>query len=115
MKNKVSLNNIKMNVVHTDGIGVVNKDTVFEFSQVEDIVTARYSGGGIVDGYLIGKLNGKELEFRYVQLQKDGELDGGKSNCEVKILDDGRFQIIENFQWESRKGTGTNIFEQINE
>lgn len=29
MENKISLNNIIMNVVHTDGIGVVNKDTYF--------------------------------------------------------------------------------------
>ena len=87
--------------------------TIFEFSQVEEMVTAQYSGGGIVNGYLIGKLNGSELEFRYVQLQKNGTLDGGNSNCEAKILNEGRLQIVEHFKWESRACTGANIFEEI--
>jgi len=113
MENNISLNNIIMNVVHTDGIGVVNKDTYFHFEQKENIVTANYSGGGITKGFLIGKLCNNKLEFRYAQLQTDGKLDGGYSNCEVKILDDGRFQIIEHFQWESREGTGTNFFEEV--
>ena len=101
--------------MHTDGIGVVNKDTYFNFSQTENIVTAEYSGGGIKNGYLIGKLEKDQLEFRYVQLQTDGKLDSGKSNCEVKILSDGRIQIVEHFKWETREGTGTNIFEEIKE
>lgn len=115
MGDKIYLNNIKMNVVHTDGIGVVNKDTYFNFKQTENIVIAEYSGGGIKTGYLIGKLENDKLEFRYVQLQTDGMLDGGKSYCEVKILKDGRIQIIEHFQWETREGNGTNIFEELKE
>ena len=113
MGNKISLDNIVMNVTHTDGIGVVNKDTYFNFKQEENIVTANYSGGGIVKGFLIGKLNNDKFEFRYAQLQTDGKLDGGYSNCEVNILEDGRVQVVEHFQWESREGTGTNIFEEI--
>ena len=115
MPNKISLNNIIMNVVHTDGIGVVNTDTYFHFKQEENIITANYSGGGITKGFLVGKLDNEKFEFRYAQLQTDGKLDGGYSDCEVKILEDGRVQIIEHFQWESREGTGTNIFEEIKE
>lgn len=113
MENKISLNNIVMNVVHTDGIGVVNKDTYFHFNQEENIVTANYSGGGITKGFLIGIMNNNKLEFRYAQLQTDGKLDGGYSNCEVNILEDGRVQVVEHFQWESREGTGTNVFEEV--
>ena len=102
-----------MHVTKTDGIGVVNSDTYFDFKQEGYIVTASYKGGGINTGYLIGKLNNNKLEFRYAQLQTDGKLDGGHSSCEVNVLEDGRMQIVEHFQWESREGTGTNIFEEI--
>ena len=48
-----------------------------------------------------------------MQLQKNGTLDGGNSNCEAKILNEGRLQIVEHFKWESRACTGANIFEEI--
>ena len=34
------LNGIKMNVVKTAGNGVVNSDTIFDFLETEEIVTA---------------------------------------------------------------------------
>ena len=65
MPNKISLNNIIMNVVHTDGIGVVNTDTYFHFKQEENIITANYSGGGITKGFLVGKLDNEKFKISY--------------------------------------------------
>lgn len=44
---KISLDNIKMNVIETASNGIVNKDTVFVFTQVDGRVSAEYSGGRI--------------------------------------------------------------------
>ena len=113
MDKAISLDGKRMHVTKTAGIGVVNSDTYFDFKQEGSTVTASYSGGGIETAYLVGKLIDNNFEFRYAQLQTDGNLDGGHSNCEVNVLQDGRTQIVEHFQWESREGTGTNIIEEV--
>ena len=108
-----NFNNVRMTVVKTAKTGVVNKETVFTFQQADNIVSAEYEGGGVVKGYLVGKLTGEELQFRYCQLGSAEDLDGGLSNCIVSTTPDGRLRIIERFQWESRGDAGENIFEEI--
>jgi hypothetical protein len=53
------------------------------------------------------------LQFRYSQVDMDGRIDGGYSTCEISRMEDGRIRLLEHFQWESREGTGTNVFEEI--
>lgn len=108
-----SLDGRRMNVVETAADGVVNAATVFEFSQEGERVWATYSGGGIVRGYLVGLRRQDELVFRYAQLQEGEILDGGHSVCEIEALDGGRVRLREHFEWESRPGGGTNVFEEL--
>ena len=109
-----SLDKIKMNVIKTSENGVVNKETVFVFTQKEDLVTAEYSGGKIKKGFLVGTMNGKELKFSYCQVQTDGQLDNGSSTCELLMSDNGKIRLVERFEWKSRQGeTGINIFEEL--
>ena len=113
MSENLNLNRKKMHVVSTDQNGEVNIDTIFEFEQNGNIVTARYAGGKIRIGYLVGKINGNNLEFRYAQANIHDHLDGGQSNCEIKRVDNGKLQLIEHFQWSTREGSGTNVFEEL--
>lgn len=110
-----SLDKIKMNVVKTDETGVVNHETIFHFSQDEDRVFAEYQGGKIQMGYLVGKLAAdNRLVFTYCQMQKDGKLDNGVSDCELSKNEDGKLVLIERFEWKSRPGEfGINIFQEI--
>ena len=112
--NSISLDKVKMNVVNTSPNGVVNKDTIFVFSQSNEIVSAEYMGGKIVKGFLIGRLENSKLSFSYCQLQEDGKLDSGLSYCDVSITDKGKMRMIEHFEWSSRGGeSGENIFEEL--
>jgi len=104
---------VRMNVVSTDPSGVVNADTIFEFTQEGTTVSATYRGGGVEIGFLVGAYEDNRLSFRYVQREVDGKLDGGHSECDVELADDGRLRVIEHFQWESRDKSGTNVFEQV--
>jgi hypothetical protein len=97
----------------TDGCGVVSAETAFTFEQTANVVSARYRGGEVVDGYLIGHLSGERLHFRYVQADKNGALDAGVSDCDLERLADGRLRLVEHFQWITREGRGTNVFEEI--
>ena len=110
-----NLDSLKMNVIKTAEQGVVNEDTIFDFKQTENFVSAEYSGGHILKGFLVGTVEGNHFQFNYCQKQIDGKLDNGASICEVTKNENGRIRIIERFEWESRPGeTGVNIFEEIN-
>jgi len=104
-----------MCVVATDPEGVVSGQTILEFEQTNDMVSARYRGGTIVDGYLVGKLDtaGSSLHFCYVQLDLDGRVDAGSSIGTIDQMQDGRLRLKEEFQWFTRPGRGTNVFEEI--
>ena len=40
-------------------------------------------------------------------------LDGGSSTCELLRDDQGRVNVVEHFQWESREGSGTNVIREL--
>lgn len=93
--------------------GVVGAGTRLHFSQVGDRVVGRYSGGRIVRGCLAGRIEGGKVGFRYLQREESGELHGGRSHCDVQQLADGRLRLIEHFAWNTRQGSGINIFEEV--
>ena len=109
----MNLNGRTMRVVQTAPNGIVGKDTIFQFSQTGDIVEARYSGGRIAIGYLVGILVGDLLSFRFCQISDQVGIDGGASRGRLERLSDGRLRIVESFTWESRDGNGVNIFEEV--
>ncbi|MBK7871337.1 MAG: n-acetylglutamate synthase [Saprospiraceae bacterium] len=92
----MNLNNVKMNVIERAGNGVVNQSTIFTFSQTDHIVSAAYSGGQILKGFLVGTLHQDKLVFSYCQLQTDGKMDNGNSECDV-FLHNGKIRLVEHF------------------
>lgn len=111
----ISLDAIAMNVVQTDACGVVNHETVFRFSQKDNLVQAVYAGGQIEKGFLIGRFDEpNHLLFTYCQIQLDGTLDNGVSRCEVSKDEEGKILLTEHFEWASRPGEmGINIFKEL--
>ncbi|HMH16385.1 MAG TPA: hypothetical protein VK578_25020 [Edaphobacter sp.] len=109
----LEFNGRRMRVMSTDATGVVSSDTILVFEQIGKVVSARYRGGSIVDGYLIGLVDGDTLQFRYVQVDDQGNLDAGVSTGTIECMADGRLRLIERFRWLTRPGEGTNVFEEI--
>lgn len=91
--------------------GAINQETVFQFSQSGDVVEARYAGGRVTIGRLIGVVTDSTLEFRYTQLHEDNSLHGGHSSCQLERQADDKLRIIEHYQW-ADGGSGTNIIEE---
>lgn len=112
---KFCLDKIRMNVIKTAANGVVNHETIFLFSQKNNVVTAEYAGGKIRMGFLVGKFpTENQLAFSYCQMQTDGTLDNGVSLCELSKNKNGEITLTEHFEWKSRPGEfGTNIFQEI--
>ena len=110
----MNLDNIKMNVIETAKNGVVNELTIFTFTQIDNFVSAKYSGGQIHQGFLVGKLFKEKLNFSYCQIQKDGVIDNGQSECDVIMGENKKIRLVEHFKWNSKNGdTGVNIFQEL--
>lgn len=113
MKDSFSLDKICMRVISTADVGEIDADTLFEFSQVGSIISARYTGGRIRLGFLIGTIVADEVTFRYCQIDREGRIDGGLSTCQIEQAENGRIRLVEHFQWESREGSGTNVLQEV--
>ena len=109
----VSLDGVTMFVSSTAAAGVVGADTRLHFVQKGSRVAARYAGGNVARGWLIGTISGSQLVFRYVQREGPGPIHSGHSVCFVERRIDGRIRIVENFTWTSRPGSGTNVFDEL--
>ena len=111
----VNLSGKRMFVSQTADGGEVSRDTIFKFEQDGDLVSARYEGGRIRLGFLVGLMYDNRFEFRYVQTDLAGNLDAGKSVCDIRSDDKGRLILHETFEWATRPGGGINILEEIAE
>ena len=109
----ISLDGLRMYVSSTAADGVVDSATRLHFTQQGERVVARYAGGSVMRGWLVGRLSGSELLFRYAQSEATGHVHGGRSVCQVERLSTGRIRIIERFTWTSRPGGGTNVFDEV--
>jgi hypothetical protein len=61
---------------------------------------------------LVGRVAGSRLTFRYAQVEAGGEVHAGRSVCEVTRSPEGRTRIVEHFEWRTRAGAGTNVFDE---
>ena len=109
----MNLNGLTMQVSSTAANGVVGSGTLLHFTQKGSRVLARYSGGSVKRGYLVGEIADERLHFRYTQLEGSGEFHGGSSVCDLLTLPDGRTRIVEHFTWRTRIGSGDNVFDEV--
>lgn len=93
--------------------GDVGAETVFDYSQDGDVVWARYRGGAVALGFLVGVRSRDSLSFRYCHLTAEGETASGRCRSTVEELSDGRLRLHERWQWESRPGDGTSVLEEL--
>ena len=108
-----SLDGRRMRVRSTDAAGVVGAGTRLHFIQEGARIAARYAGGSIRRGWLVGRREDNTVTYRYAQVEASGELHAGRAVCEVHVLSDGRLRMREHFHWTTRPGTGTNEFEEV--
>ena len=104
----------RLRVTATDSTGVVSAETVLTLRQAADVVTGHYEGGAIVAGFLAGRVDAVGLlRFCYAQTDREGRVDSGISTATFDRAPDGRMKLTETFQWLTRAGRGTNVFEEL--
>ncbi len=93
--------------------GQVNSATRFIYREADGRVRARYGGGLIERGWLVGVRDGDMLRFRYVHLDTEGRTASGRCTTRIEALDDGRLRLHETWSWESRPGAGVSVVEEV--
>ncbi|MBI1764126.1 MAG: n-acetylglutamate synthase [Acidobacteria bacterium] len=111
----LNYDNRRFTSVRNSANGEVSAATVFEYHQSGALVWATYSGGSIVYGTLIAKIDERDyLDMRYQHLNTAGELRTGRCHSRPEVLPDGRLQLHEQWQWTSGDGSaGTSVIEEI--
>jgi hypothetical protein len=93
--------------------GEATADTVFEYHETDGVIWARYEGGPVLLGFLVGTRDGDRLEFRYSQLNDKGETSSGRCSSTVSVLRDGRVRLDQDWAWESKPGAGQDAIEEL--
>lgn len=103
-----------ISIENTDN-GEVSSQTLFEYRQDGNIISASYSGGEIVKGTLIGLVREDGLlEFRYNHINTKNEIRGGKCISTPEILPDGRIKLYEKWKWlDTEEAEGSSIIEEV--
>ncbi len=109
----VSLEGRRFRLATQAGAGEADAGTLFEYRQDGDMIWARYAGGAVRLGHLVGVRRDDVIEFRYSQLNTSGETSNGVGRSIVEVLDDGRLRLHETWQWESRPGEGTSTVDEV--
>ena len=79
---------------------MVDTELVFHYRQEDKLVKCEYSGGEIICGHLLGKVDDDgSIEMRYHQLLKDGSLQTGICLSTPEITEDGTIKLHEKWQW----------------
>jgi GNAT superfamily N-acetyltransferase len=91
--------------------GEVDKRTIFSYHQINDIVSAEYAGGDIIQYRLLGAVaqNG-ELDFHYQHINTNKEIKIGKCHSVPHVLDNGKLELRAEWQWlNGDKSTGSSV------
>ena len=101
--------------VENSASGEVGPETVFEYTQDGDVVSATYGGGGVRSGVLIATADSQgNLDARYAHVNEAGDLMTGECRTTPEALPDGRLRLHEEWRWTSGDGSsGRSVVEEI--
>ncbi len=108
----IRLHNKQFKALQNSDNGEVSNQTIFNYFQEGDVVWAKYAGGDIVKGFLIGTLNSRQLRSSYQHLNSAKEIMTGNCISNIELHSDGRIILNENWEWTCKdfsKGSSTLI------
>lgn len=91
----------------------VNEETIFKFHQENNMIWAEYSGGKVKRGRLIGLIKGDRLTHHYIQVNLNDEINTGEGNSLIQQNQDGKLQIVEEWEWKSQDGKGKSVMTEL--
>jgi hypothetical protein len=79
--------------------GEVSGQTVFHYSQKDNVLTGTYSGGSVQTGHLLGTVNDDgSLDFLYHHRNTEGLLQAGRCHS-IPSMVEGVLVLSESWRW----------------
>lgn len=103
-----NFNNKTFSLIENSENGKVNSETIFQYKQEGNLVTADYYGGSIIYGKIISRLEGNQLQMLYQCLTKQNELKAGKATAEISLTAANKIKLNLKWEWlgdKNEKGT----------
>jgi len=101
-------------VVQNDGVDVeANTETKFHFLQNKELIYAEYNGGKVKYGEIFGVIENETIHFYYNQENLVGEKNQGNSKDEIILFENNKLQLVDKWEWKSKRGQGLCILEEI--
>lgn len=97
--NKINFNNKTFSLITNSENGKVNSETIFEYKQNGNFVTADYYGGTIRYGKIIAILNETQLNMLYQCITFDNELKAGKAIADISFTENEKIKLKLNWEW----------------
>jgi hypothetical protein len=97
--NIFDFNNKRFALVQNSDNGQVNTETIFNYKQDQNLVTADYFGGTIKYGKIIAELSGDQLNMLYQCLTTDHQLKAGKALAQITLTENGKIKLVLNWEW----------------
>ena len=111
----INYHNRQFSSVRNSENGDVSEATEFHYTQAGNIVSAKYAGGKIIEGHLIGVVDQEgNIDMRYHHVNDQGLLMTGICHSVPEVLTDGRVRLHESWQWTSGDmSSGESIVEEV--
>lgn len=95
--------------------GETSEETIFHYQQNGNILTAKYCGGKIISGHLIGLVDENGcIDMRYHQINEQGEIMTGICKSVPEIMEDGKIRLHEEWEWTSGdRSKGRSVIEEM--
>jgi len=94
-----NFDNKKFALIQNSENGQVNTETVFNYKQDNNLVTADYFGGTIKYGKIIAELSDDKLNMLYQCLTTDNELKAGKALAQISLTENGKIKLALDWEW----------------
>ena len=107
----IDFNNKVFSLLENSENGKVNSETIFEYKQKGNLVTADYYGGTIKYGKIIANLKENKLDMLYLCITIENELKAGKAIADISFTENGKIKLILNWEWlGDKKETGVSEY-----
>ena len=97
--NNFNFNNKRFALIQNSDNGQVNTETIFNYKQDDNLVTADYFGGTIKYRKIIAELKGDELNMLYQCLTTDNQLKAGKALAQITLTENDKIKLSLDWEW----------------
>lgn len=110
---KVNFNNKRFKLLDNSVNGKVDAQTIFEYQQEGNLVTADYKGGSVIYGKIIAQHCGDTLKMLYQCYTKEKELKAGKATATIIMTEENQIKLELNWQWLESNQEGSSTYIEI--